>query len=84
MNMLPHFDELANAYKEDEEDDVEVIERGQRPLAHGSEVSSARGSQSKKGLLMYSSLPIRTLLCKIEKPKENKQELMQMIRIEKN
>ncbi|RWR73913.1 hypothetical protein CKAN_00222200 [Cinnamomum micranthum f. kanehirae] len=28
MNMLPHFDELANAYEEDEEDDVEVIERG--------------------------------------------------------
>ncbi|RWR88718.1 hypothetical protein CKAN_01775400 [Cinnamomum micranthum f. kanehirae] len=45
MNMLPHFDELANAYEEDEEDDdVEVIERGKRPLAHGSEVSSARGS----------------------------------------
>ncbi|RWR92243.1 hypothetical protein CKAN_02145200 [Cinnamomum micranthum f. kanehirae] len=47
MNMLPHFDELANAYEEDEEDDdVEVIERGKRPLAHGSEVSSARGSTS--------------------------------------
>ncbi|RWR73352.1 hypothetical protein CKAN_00162500 [Cinnamomum micranthum f. kanehirae] len=26
--MLPHFDELANAYEEDEDDDVEVIERG--------------------------------------------------------
>ncbi|RWR74827.1 hypothetical protein CKAN_00317200 [Cinnamomum micranthum f. kanehirae] len=26
--MLPHFDELANAYEEDEEDDVKVIERG--------------------------------------------------------
>ncbi|RWR76134.1 hypothetical protein CKAN_00455200 [Cinnamomum micranthum f. kanehirae] len=35
---------MANAYEEDEEDDVEVIERGKRPLAHGSEVSSARGS----------------------------------------
>ena len=28
MNMLPHFDELANAFEEDEDDDVEVIECG--------------------------------------------------------
>ncbi|RWR83822.1 protein FAM50A-like protein [Cinnamomum micranthum f. kanehirae] len=28
MNMLPHFDELANAYEDDEENDVEVIEHG--------------------------------------------------------
>ncbi|RWR88536.1 hypothetical protein CKAN_01755500 [Cinnamomum micranthum f. kanehirae] len=47
MNMLPHFDELANALEDDDDDVVEVNERGKRPLGRGSQVSSTHSTASK-------------------------------------
>ena len=47
MNMLPHFDESANELEDDDDDVVEVDERGRRPLGQGSEVSSTHSTTSK-------------------------------------